>query len=284
MNYKLPSFDLSKYFKVYAGQKTRYATATAVSFINNNMLLAAQFLNRKIYLIDLSNGFDIINQIDMKYYPDIMDYKDNMIITANFPCLGIKEGSVSKFKLENNKILLDKNIKLPNNRTHGCKIVDQNNAIITSGGDNSRHLMFLDLNTESYTTFNDFEFYPKDVYIKDNNRLIVVTSFSRPATHNKVEVKSSFLYLFSYPDLQKIDEFEFNGQTDSVSMSGENGFITLQPEDSLLHFTLKNDKLKYEKLIGGFSFPHGVACFDNKIAISNYGTNSIDVLNIGDII
>ena len=46
MKFKLPDFNLEKYPTVFAGQNKRYATATAVSFVNDDLILVASFLNK----------------------------------------------------------------------------------------------------------------------------------------------------------------------------------------------------------------------------------------------
>jgi hypothetical protein len=53
-------FDLTNFPKVYAGERNRHATATGVKYINNDLLIAAQFLSKKIFLIDVNN-WEILN-------------------------------------------------------------------------------------------------------------------------------------------------------------------------------------------------------------------------------
>ncbi len=49
--------------EVTIGNRTRYSTATAVSFINENLLVAAAFNSKKIYLIEL-----LVPRAPIKYF------------------------------------------------------------------------------------------------------------------------------------------------------------------------------------------------------------------------
>jgi hypothetical protein len=283
MNFKLPDLDLSKSHIVYVGGRGRYATATDAVFVDDNKILVASFLGKKIYLIDISsNNFNIIDQIDTVAFNDIIDYSDGLIITTNFPSSGLKHSTVSIFELKNNKITNKKNIKFPELKTHGCAIVDKSNVIITSTYSDKRGIYFLNLETEKYRIFNDFEHYPKDVYIKDD-RLLILCSAISPSRKNDPTVGESILYLYEFSTMRRIDELHFYGITDAVCLNGQNGFITLQDQDSLLHFNLIDDKLSYNKLINGFNFPHGVASKNNKLIVTNYGDNSIDIIDIDNL-
>ena len=283
MKIHLPESNLKGYPKISVGQRERYATATAVSFINEKLLLAASFLGKKIYLIELyDNDFKILDSIDTRHFPDLMDYKENLIITSDFPFME-PNGHVSFYDLIDNKIVYKKEIPLKRINSHGCRIIDNKNVVVTSTSNNSdRGCLFLDTETDKIIkNFNDFKYFPKDVFLTDD-RILIVTSETQPGS--KTIVKESILYLINRETFEKIDEFSFIGQTDSLTLVGENGFITLQAEDSLLHFTLINDKLSFIKMIDGFSFPHGISAFNNSVAVSNYGDNTVDILNISDLI
>jgi hypothetical protein len=284
MKYKLPDFDVSKFPMVYAGLRKRHATATDVSFVNEDTILVASYLNKKIYLIDISNNdFKIKTEITTSFYPDLMDYKDGLIITTN---RSDKKtfGCISVYKLTEDKIILEKDIiRKDFNQLHGCVIIDENNVIVSNTDDNNRCCVFLDLREETVKIFNDFKFYPKDIFIL-NNRMLITSSSSRPSTINKVKLENSIIYLFEFPSLKKITELEFYGQTDGITINGDDGFVTLQGQDSLFHFKLENDVLSPNGTIEGFNFPHGVASYGDKMVVTNYGDNSIDVLYLSELI
>jgi hypothetical protein len=276
MKFKLPDFDCSKYPKVYAGTGSRYATATAVAYVSNNQLLAAQFLNRTIYLLNLEhNGsHTIVSSTKTTYYPDLMDYKGGLIATANFPSLEFADGSLSLFRLEGSKIVHDKDIVLKGMRCHGCRIIDENTVIVTNTGDNNRGLLFVNTNTGSYELFDDFLYYPKDILIRGNS-LYISSSASRPNL-KPVEILDSILYRFNKSTLEKESELVFHGQTDAIAVDENDIFITLQGQHCLAYLT-DLEEIKFVGYIGGYDFPHGIASKAGNICVSNYGDNTIDI-------
>lgn len=273
MKYQLPHFDCSKYPRIYAGDRPRYATATAVAFIGSDMLLAAQFLNRAIYLLDLEQK-SIINNIRTQYYPDLMDYKAGLIATANYPSLEFKDGSLSLFRVEGSKILHDKDIILKGVKCHGCRIIDENTVLVTNTADKGRGLLFVNINTGSYELFDNFLYYPKDAIIRGNS-LYVISSASRPNL-KPVHILDSMLYRFNKDTMAKESELQFYGQTDAITIDGNDIFITLQGQHCLAHMT-DIENIEFKGNVGKYDFPHGIASKAGNICVSNYGDNTIDI-------
>jgi len=271
-----PICELSLPPKVFCGQRERYSTATAIAFITEKLFITAAFNSKNIYLIEIQedNTFNTLDVIKANHHPDIADYKDGVLALSGYPH-GESSGWAQIYDIVDNKIIHRKDIELPHTKAHGVEIIDDYGLIITSNGDNNRGIMFLNIDEgKLLQNFNNFEYYPKDVFIKDN-RLLVVTSQSLPEVGKSVIIKESVLYLFTLDTLEKLDEVRFQGQTDSLTLLGENGFVTLQGDDTLLHFTLIHDKLSIIKRIPGFSFPHGIDSISNTIGVTNYGTNQI---------
>jgi len=284
MKFKLPNIDLTGYYKVYAGRRSRYATATAVCFIDDNLIAVASYLGKVIYLIDISKDPVIIDEIKTTYHPDLMDYKDGIIMTSNrairseFCCISVYKVDKYYRKLSFVKDIVRKDF----NQFHGCRIIDQDNVIITNTDTKRRECLIFNLPTGEYEVFKNFDYYPKDLLLLLNNRLLLATSDSRPSL-DPIQITDSILYLYELPSFKKLAELPFYGQTDCLALTGENGFITLQGQDSLLHFILKNDKLENKGEIKRFDFPHGIASKGDKVIVTNYGDNSIDILNINEL-
>jgi hypothetical protein len=283
MKYVLPNFDITNFPKAYVGQRIRVATATDVCFVDDSKILVASLANKKIYLIDISNQIKIIDEIDTPHYPDLIDYKEGKIITANNPIfkLGEKDGSVTFFELLEDKLYFKKNIFLKDIKPHSSNFLDENNVIVCNVGENKKGCLILNLNEEKYTIFDDFKNYPKDTYVTENNILLITSSKASP--NLKTEEIYSSLYLYD-KNYVKLDEIDFLGQIDGITLNGSDGFITLQNEDSIIYFKLLNNKLKIIKKIGGFNFPHGISSLGNKVIVTNYGDNSIDILNLSELI
>jgi len=272
--------------EVTIGNRTRYSTATAVSFINENLLVAAAFNSKKIYLIELleDGTSNILDVVKGKNNPDLLDYKDGVILTSDYPYMQAN-GHASLYDLVDNKIVFRKQIVLPNTKAHGCEIVDDKTIIITSNSDNhTRGVLFIDIESHQITKIlNDFKHYPKDAFIQ-GDRILVVCAESLPQIGSTTVIKESILYLFDLNTLEKLDEVSFHGQTDSLTLSGEDGFITIQGDDTVLHFKLIDDKLSIIKRIGGFNFPHGIDATETKVAITNYGDNTIRIFELEELI
>jgi hypothetical protein len=271
--------------EVTIGNRTRYSTATAVSFVNENLLVAAAFNSKKIYLIELlpDGTSKILDVVKTKNNPDLLDYKDGVILTSDYPYMQAN-GHASLYDLVDNKIVFRKQIVVSNTKVHGCEIVDDKTIIVTSNSDHNRGCMFIDIESHQVTkNLNDFKHYPKDAFIQ-GDRLLVVCAESLPQIGQTTVIKESILYLFDLNTLEKLDEVSFHGQTDSLTLSGENGFITIQGDDTVLHFKLIDDKLSIVKRIGGFNFPHGIDATENKVAVTNYGDNTIRIFELEELI
>ena len=279
----MPRIELTIAPEVTIGNRSRFSTATAVAFINENLLLSAAFNNRKLYLIELTeNGHNIIQEVKTKHSPDLMKYKDGVILTSDYPYME-PDGHASIYDFIDGKIVFRKEIKLKNTKAHGCEIVDSQTVIITSNSDHNRGILFLDIETGAIKqNLNNLKYYPKDVCII-GDYLFTVSSQSLPQIGMTTVIKRSVLYVFNKNTLKKIDELSFHGQTDSILVNGEDGFVTVQGDDTVLHFKFINGKLSIIKNIAGFNFPHGISSSGNKIAITNYGDNSIRIFDINEL-
>lgn len=280
---EMPRNELSIAPEVTIGNRKRFSSATAVAFINENLLISAAFNSRKLYLIELTEtGYNIIQEVKTKHSPDLMKYKNGVILTSDYPYLE-PHGHASIYDFIDGKIVFRKEIKLNNTKAHGCEIVDDKTIIITSNSDHNRGILFLDIETGAIKqNFDNLRYYPKDVSII-GDYLFTVTSESLPQIGLTTVIKQSVIYAFNKNTLEKIDELSFYGQTDSILMNGEDGFITVQGDDRILHFKLIDDELSIVKNIYGFNFPHGIACIGNKIAITNYGDNTIRIFDIDEL-
>jgi hypothetical protein len=281
---EMPRKELTIPPLVTVGNRNRYSTATAVAFINENLFVSAAFNSKRIYLIEIlpDGSHNILDEVRTKHHPDLMDYKDGMILTSDYPYME-PDGHASIYELVDNKIVFKKEIKIVNTKSHGCDIINKDTIIITSNSDHNRGCMFIDVKTGKITkNFNKMQHYPKDVYVS-GNRMFVVCAESLPQIGKTTVIKESILYLFDLTTLERLDEVKFHGQTDSLTMLGNDGFITVQGDDTVVHYKVDNDKLSIVKRIGGFNFPHGIDAIGDKLIVTNYGDNTIRVFNLEEL-
>jgi hypothetical protein len=282
---EMPRNELTIAPEVTIGNRKRYSTATAVAWINDNKLVAAAFNSRKVYLIELTEdgGSRILDVVKAPYNPDLMDYKDGVIVTSDYP-FSDPHGHSSVFDLIDDKLVYRKSVTFPNTKSHGCEIVDDNTVIITSNSDFNKGCLFVDINKGVVKhNLTNMDHYPKDAYIKDD-RLLVVCAKSLPQIGQTTVIGESVLYLFDVATLTRLDEVRFHGQTDSLTMDGDDILITIQGDDTVAHCTLVDDKLKYIGRIGGFNFPHGIDALNGRIAITNYGDNTIRIFTKDELL
>lgn len=280
---EMPRKELTIAPEVTIGNRKRFSTATAVAFITDTLLVSAAFNTKKLYIIELTeNGHNILQEVKTKHSPDLMKYKNGVILTSDYPH-GEPNGHASIYDFVDGKIVFRKEIALINTKAHGCEIVDNNTIIITSNSDHNRGIMFLDVATGALKqNFNNLQHYPKDVCIA-GDYLFTVCAASLPQIGQTTVIRESIIYVFDKNTLQKIDEVTFHGQTDSIVINGDDGFITIQGDDEVLHFKFIENKLSIVKRIGGFSFPHGIDVYNGKIAITNYGDNTIRIFDINEL-
>lgn len=280
---EMPRKELTIAPEVTVGNRNRYSTATAVAFINENLFVSAAFNSKKLYLVEITpEGHNILQEVKTNHSPDLMKYKDGMIVTSDYPFME-PNGHASIYRFIDGKIVFDFEIALINTKAHGCEIIDKDNIIITSNSDHNRGILFIDISTGIIKkNFNDFKHYPKDVCIV-GDVLFIVCAQSLPQIGKTTVIKESIVYAFDKNTLEKIDEVTFHGQTDSIVVNGEDGFVTIQGDDTVLHFKFVDGKLSIVKRIGGFNFPHGISSIGDKIAVTNYGDNTIRIFTIDEL-
>jgi hypothetical protein len=280
---EMPRKELTIAPEVTVGNRNRFSTATAVAFINENLFVSAAFNSRKLYLVEFTeNEWNILQEVKTNHSPDLMKYKDGIILTSDYPFME-PNGHASLYNLVDGEIIFKKEIVLKDTKAHGCSIIDDKTIIITSNSDHNRGILFIDVETGKIKqNFNNFKHYPKDVCII-GDVLFIVSSESLPQIGKTTVIKESILYAFDKNTFEKIDEITFHGQTDSIVVNQEDGFITIQGDDTVLHFKFIENKLSIVKRIEGFNFPHGIDYKNDKVAITNYGDNTIRIFNVDEL-
>lgn len=292
MKYKLPDIqNIEKFGKIFIGKKDRWATATAVDFVDNNTILVGSFLDKKIYLIDITNNTPkIVDTINTNYYVDLLSYKDGIIATAGRnPHESQGVGEI--YKLENNKITF---VKSHENsifkQLHGVRIIADDYVLYTNTDKNLQGLKLYNISKNQLIDVKvNIEGNPKDIFLVNEDKLLIASSTARPDPKPTQGGSKTILYLFNYPTMEKIDQIEFNGQSDCIVYENGIGFVTLQDRDSLQHFNVNinmrsNPLVDLGEIKKDFTFPHGATIRNGKVIVTNYGDNSISIYNLNEII
>lgn len=250
----------------YAGNNKRQATATAVRFVGEN-LLVAHYLGRKLYLLDKTGK--VLSSIDTEYETDLLDYKDNLIACSN-----LFNEKISLFSLTD-KLSFYKYLTVPHDHLHGI-FIDKDSVLCTTG----HSIVRVDYESNC-TIIKTFEDQPKDVFIYGDYMVVVSTKGFITTKPGKIPKKATTIHLIK--ENITLDTISIDGQVDAVTYKDDNPFViylTSQDINAVAKVILENEKLKFEKYISGFSFPHGIHYANNKLAVSNYGDNSISILDV----
>lgn len=277
MKYFLPEFPLTQHERFYVGERQRYATATDVKFIDDKFLLAAQLLNQTLYLIDYSNGFEIIDSIKVNFRPDLIDYKNNLIVTSNQTDKGSVNGGISLYEIKENKLLLIKDFVIDNVQGHGCKIIDNENILFSSISELTLGIFNLNIKTGEYYKIYTGEKFIRDMDFKDEY-LFIISAPGSPVTTPNRGSKNKITCL-NYKTLEVMSEIYYGKQADSIVIKGDLCFLSSQITDEVFCFKINDINLDYFGKIEGFDFPHGLDIYNDLIAVSNYGDNSIQIEN-----
>jgi len=282
MKYYLPDFSLTHHERFYVGDKLRYATATDVKFIDNNFLICAQLLNRTLYLIDYSDGFKIVDSIKTNYQPDLIDIKNGLVITANQTYKENQTGGVSLYEIKENKFFLIKDFLIDNVQAHGCKIIDDENILFSSISGLSLGIFKLNIKTEKYN-----KIYIGDKFIRDmdfSGDYLFITSAPSTPMNSVNRGSTNKITCLNYKTLEVVNEIYFGKHSDSIIIKNDLCFLTSQITDEVFCFKIDGFNLDFFGKIDGFNFPHGMDVYEDLIAVSNYGDNSIQILNYKEIL
>ncbi len=267
----LPSINLDSYKSWFAGENSRYATATAVRIIGDK-ILAAHFLGRMLYLMDFEGN--LISQCPTEFETDLMDYHNGFIVCSN-----LFDRQISIFSIENNQIALVKYVPVPFDRIHGVRFKDDVTVAITS----TNNVIFVNIYTHEWR--DEMPFFidqPKDVLFHED--VVFVPTSRSHVKDAPVEVFSDncTLYACRLPIERAVDDIKMlklDGQPDAICRRGEDIFISMQDRDSVMRVKY-NGELSFVEEIAGLDFPHGIDCNDKCLIVTNYGDNSLTILNV----
>jgi DNA-binding beta-propeller fold protein YncE len=262
---KLPYFDLAPFPQVRVGNAYRHATATAVKWVDKDHILAAQFLSRSLYLIDIRTT-EVLAYAQTEGFIDLFDFKDGLIATAEYPFQGVS-GGVTLLRLSGNEITLERHIDLDGYYPHGVDIVDDGTFVVTSTNDN-KALLVID---EDGVSSDRRPFNIKDV-TQFEHGAVAVQCTDRPG-----HAPDKRLAAIGIMDGHQT---EFIGMPDALAMEVNRAYVTVQDRNCVEVFDFDGDRFKQHGTIEGFNFPHGCDVLDGVLAVSNYGDNTITLIDL----
>ena len=286
---KLPDINTSKHNEHYVGNRKRLATASGCCFISDNLLVINHLVGQKLFFVSFDYNkftYNIVNQVDTTFHDDkcITDLIDNvnkLIATSNFDTK-----SFSIYEICGEYIRKLKDYHFPElGYCHGIKFYDENIICFTTVTIN--YICFYDISENKELYKFDLEAgRPKDVCFISKNKMIVLYTINNPNKDN-YNLTNSVVYLINF-DLNKqehviLSEFIVpNSQLDSCVCNNSLVFVTVvgESEDSVLILSSDNNTLSIQDKLTGFNFPHGVALRNNLLAVTNYGDNTVKIINL----
>lgn len=263
--------------QVLVNGRARWATAADVAFVNDRLWVIS-LLPRCLTIIepDLTVGATI----PLLGFADTLDVLGSTAIVVNFPTSPDPDGSLTVLDVsEAGEPVIRDHFVFPGLRTHGGTLVDATTAIVTNTYNERRGLYWVDVASGRIVdSFNGFEFYPKDVCVVGAGRLLLAASKCGPG-HPPEAAPPSVLSLWDTGTMTMLHSVDLVGLTDTLCWHPvHGGFVTIQDTNIVARFTLVDDKIVLGNMLGGFDFPHGCDVDDTRLAVTNFGDNSVDVI------
>ncbi len=290
-------FKGSKSQHIFFGKESRIPSHTDVKFISKNRLVIANRFASKLYLVDIRNHkFSIIDTLLIKYngkldYPDLIDFYNNKIYIVNFnSVLHIVEIKHDVLRFQKS-VVLDTNFNY-----HGLHVFENKlYAVTTVSHNNSPYVITeYDLTTEKKRNIqiqgNNHRM--KDIMFVNKDFAIICTNFNdrEIGLGKQKEIYDAEILLCSFDGnvFKVLDSKTFEGcHIDSI-MIYKDTFYSTATFDTCGSFVLKGSiqetKLCEIQKIKCPAFPHGLDIYEDKIALSCYGTHSTLIYPLSSLI
>ena len=286
---KLPDINTSKCNELYVGNRMRLATASGCCFISENILVINHLAGQKIFIVSFDYQkctYKSINQIDTtfnndKCITDLIDGMNKLIATSNFDTK-----SFSIYEIDGECISKLKDYQSPElGYCHGIKFYDENIICFTTV--NINYICFYDILKNNILFKFDLEIgRPKDVCFVSDNKMIALYTGNNPGKDEYNLINSIVCLLHFNLNKQEyviLSEFVVpDSQLDCCVCNNNLVFITVvrESEDSVLILSSDNNTLSYHDELTGFNIPHGVALRNDLLAVTNYGDNTVKIINL----
>ena len=278
--------------------KVRNSGLTSVRWVNKNKCIAADFAAKKLRLIEIKNGYELIFETDTiiadgtAVETDLMDYRDGLVILTNF-----YQGSLSMYRLDGQKLVFLRELVFEKiARLHGVRFVPDHKDLVW--------VTFCDVNYKRHQVVNyqtgeiihnlDLPEQAQDVAFI-NDKYAVIFARTNHITRGRVGIRfwklfqkmyaTAFVYQIpnnlytSAPIL--ISSWKGKGHIDAVKEFGELIYAANQYNSTVDVFALDGDSLRLVKVIDGFEMPHGLD-IDSKgnMIVTNYADNTLRILQL----
>lgn len=287
----LPCLNNSRFEEpFYVENRARFAHCTGVKLLDEHRLVCTSLIGQRMYLVrfDVDAGTSSIEACihtrdrHRDVSTDLLDFDGGTrLLTSN-----CEHRSVSLYRLTANGIAFDDALPLDDPAAgycHGAKFVPGRPDLVcatTTTRGNYVYIVSLDTRRPVYR-FADGDWLPKDLCFV-GPRLVAITQTNRLITQllgasNRSKV--SLVALGETFDAHAvIDELFLDGtQVDGCHARGDHVYVADQTGDVVHVLRVVDRRLRRERRLGGFQFPHAVdtSARGDLLAVANYGPNTV---------
>ena len=281
---------------LYYGDETRYSSMTSVALITNKLLACASYCMSQLYLVEFdlpTQTSTILETLDTVAGPsDLLVFREkngnHELITSDF-----ENSSISLYEIIGSKLCYRKTISnTACGPCHGISYYpyDDDVIVFTTSGTKNPLCGVYAINTNNSQIFFGLineGWLGKDVTFVNEN--IMVALFCNSAPNPMIKRYYDSKIVVYQVDLKgnrslKLTELVIKRHHgDSCKYKGGKLYVTLQNADTQTGKVLVLDvdnitgMLTQVTELQNYSFPHGVDVYNNMIAVSEYGTSTIDI-------
>lgn len=278
--------------------KTRNSGLTSVCFADDHRLVAADFNEQMLYLVNINGDkIDFVashpTQISdgTTVQTDLMDVHDDRLAVTNF-----YQGSVSFYRFTKNMIQFESELNLnPHSGLHGVRFVPGSPDLVWLTYCNPKFRRHQIVDVAARSVLHDFEVDQQcqDVAFVGNFAVVFARTNHIKRGTEKVPLLSrrrrmfATAYVYRLPMNLRTSPPEFvsrwkgNGHIDATKGSGNRIYAANQYLDRIDVFELSHDGLlALNSKIKGLKMPHGIDVRGGKLAVTNYGDQTLRILDI----
>ena len=279
--------------------RTRNSGLTSVRFVDKNHCIAADFGNKRCYLIDLRRSDNpIVDQHStvsgdgMPVETDLLDYHKGRFIVSNF-----YQGTFSLFRIENERIIFEREIAAGHtSNLHGLRFVPGNENLVWLTFCNRKEPCHkvIDLSTGKILHEIRTEQQCQDVAFARGFAVVFARTdhiskgevILEPQSRKNTIFATAYIYRMPAnltndpPELVHVWKGE--GHLDACKEAPDGRiFSANQYLDRIDIFKLNGKgRLSLTGYIEGFSMPHGLDILGDHLAVTNYGDQTLRIMDL----
>jgi hypothetical protein len=275
---------------LFVGSRPRVSSATGVTLIDSERLIACSLRGQRMYLIryDLArNAHAVASCVATTYQgrdvsTDLVDFNgEDLLVTSN-----CEHNSMSLYRLLGNQLYHVQDLPIPDSGAdfcHGARFVPGAPDIVCATCiRGAKQVYFMSTrSTEIIYQFGHDQWRPHDVCFLDERRMVVIYQKGKP-TRKATTLHEAKVTLVRFDLSKKVHDvlgeaFFRETHMDCCRAHAGRLYINNQMQDTVVVCRVVGDQISVEREIPGYSFPHGLDVLPsrNLLAVTNYGDNTI---------